>query len=188
MMRAMPGLADEHVMRFLGQHEARRPRQRIEGALRQRQQLRLAVAVGEHREHEEVEPVLDRLVEGVEDPRLVAVAALAREELLGFVAAVAAEVRVQQVDHRPEVPPLFDVDLKEVAQVVHARAPLPEPPLLLDARRLGVPLRHDQAPQLVAEFAGHFLPDRLPEEVAEADAAIVDRIGQEDAPPVLRAA
>ena len=108
-------------MRFLGQHEARRARQRIERAFRQRQQLRLAVAIGEHREHEEVEPVLDRLVERVEDARLVAVAALPREQLLRFVAAVAAEVRVQQVDHRPEVTPFLDVHLKQVAEVVHAR-------------------------------------------------------------------
>ena len=163
------GLADEHVMRFLGQHEARRPRQRIERALRQRHQLRLAVAVGEHGEHEEVEPVVDRLVERFEDARLVAVAALALEQLLGFVAAVAAEVGVQQVDHRPEVTPLFDVHLKQIAEVVHARAALAEQPLLLDAGRLGVALRDDQAPQLIAELARHFLPDRLAEEVAEAD-------------------
>src|SRR6185295_12391217 len=118
--------------------------QRVERALRERQQLRFAVAVGEHREHEEVEPVLDRLVEGVEDARLVAVAALAREQLLGLVAAVAAEVRVQQIDHRPEMTALLDVDLEEIAEVVEARTALPKPPLLLDARRLGVPLRDDQ--------------------------------------------
>ena len=121
------GLADEHVVRFLGQHEPRRARQRIERALRQRHQLRLAVAIGEHREHEEVEPVVDRLVERLEDPRLVAVAALALEQLLGFVAAVAAEVRVQQVDHRPQMTPFLDVHLKQVAQIVQARAALPEP-------------------------------------------------------------
>ena len=184
-MRAMPGLADEHVVRFLRQHEARRARERIERALRQRQQLGLAVAVGEHREHEEVEPVLDRLVEGVEDARLVAVAALPREQLLGFVAAVAAEIRMQQVDHRPEMAALLDVHLEQVAEVVDARAPLPQPPLLLDARRLGVPLRHDQAPQLVPELARHFLPDRLPQEIAKSDPAIVDRIGEENAPAVL---
>ena len=165
------GLADEHVVRFLGQHEPRRARQRIERALRQRQQLRLAVAVGEHREHEEVEPVVDRLVERLEDARLVAVAALALEQLLGFVAAVAAEVRVQQVDHRPEVAAFLDVHLEQVAQVVEARAALPEPALLLDARRLGVALRHDQPAQLVAELARHFLPHRLAEEIAEADRA-----------------
>ena len=180
------GLADEHVVRFLGQHEARRARQRIERALRQRQQLRLAVAVGEHREHEEVEPVVDRLVERVENARLVAVAALPREQVLGLVAAVAAEVRVQQVDHRPQVAAFLDVHLKQVAQVVEARAAMPEPALLLDARRLGVALRDDQPPQLVAELAGHFLPHRLAEEIAEADRAIDDRIGEEDAPAVLR--
>jgi hypothetical protein len=151
----------------------------------QRQQLRLAVAVGEHREHEEVEPVVDRLVEGVENARLVAIAALAREQLLRLVAAVASEVGVQQVDHRPQMPAFFDVDLEQVAQVVQARTALPQPALLLDARRLGVSLRDDQTPQLVAELAGHFLPDRLPEEITEANPAIVHGIGKEDPPSVF---
>ena len=155
------GLADEHVVRLLGQHEARRARQRIERALRERQQLRLAVTIGEHREHEEIEPVVDWLVERVEDPRLVPVAALPREQLLRLVAAVAAEVRVQQVDHRPEMAPFFDVHLKQIAQIVQARTALAEPPLLLHARRLGVPLRHDQPPELIPELAGDLLPDRL---------------------------
>src|SRR5690242_17459735 len=53
------GFANEHVMRFFGQHEARRSGERIERAFRQREQLRLAVTISEHREHEEVEPVLD---------------------------------------------------------------------------------------------------------------------------------
>ena len=43
------GLADEHVVRFLGQHEAAGARQRIEAGLRQRLELHLAVAVGEDR-------------------------------------------------------------------------------------------------------------------------------------------
>src|SRR6185295_11447114 len=66
-----------------------------------------------------------------------------------------------------------------------ARTALPKPPLLLDARRLGVPLRDDQPPQLIAELARHLLPDRLAEEIAEADAAIVNGIGEEDAPAIL---
>ena len=61
-----------------------------------------------------------------------------------------------------------------------------EPPLLLDARRLGVALRDDEPAELIAEFARHFLPHRLSEEVAESDRAIDDRIGQENAPAVLR--
>src|SRR5262249_12585465 len=140
-----------------------------------RHQLRLAVAIGEHREHEEVEPVVDWLVEGFEDARLVTVAALTLEQLLGLVSAVAAEVRGQEVDHRPEVAAFLDVDLKEIAKIVKARTALAEPSLLLDARGLGVALRDDQPAELIAEFAGHFLPDRLAEEVAEADAPIVYR-------------
>jgi hypothetical protein len=57
--------------------------------------------------------------------------------------------------------------------------------LLLHAGRLGVALDDDQAAQLVAEFAGHFLPHRLALEVAKADAAIVRRLGEEDAPAVF---
>ena len=57
MMRPIPGLADEHVVRFFGQHEAAGARQRVEARLRQRMQLHLAVAVGEEGEHEKGEPV-----------------------------------------------------------------------------------------------------------------------------------
>jgi hypothetical protein len=38
----------------------------------------------------------------------------------------------------------LDVHLEQVAQIVEARTALAEPPLLLDARRLGVALRDDQ--------------------------------------------
>ena len=47
------GLADEHMMRFFGQHEAAGARQRIEAGLRQAFQLHLAVAIGEEGEHVE---------------------------------------------------------------------------------------------------------------------------------------
>ena len=183
---AHAALADEHVVRFFGEHEPRRARQRIERAFRQRQQLRLAVAVGEHREGEEVEPGVDRLVEGLEHARRVVVAAAAFEQRLGLLAAVAPEVRVQHVDHGPEMAAFLDVDLEQVAQVVEARAMGAERALLFDAGGLGVALDHDQAAQLVAEFAGHFLPHRLALEVAEADAAIVRRLGQENAPAIFR--
>ena len=135
------GLADEHVMRFFGEHEARRARQRIERAFRQRQQLRLAVAVGEHREGEEVEPGVDRLVERFEHARRVGVPAAPLEQRFGLFAAIAAEVGVQQIDHRPEMPALLDVDLKQVAEVVKARAVRAELALLLDAGGLGVALQ-----------------------------------------------
>jgi hypothetical protein len=145
-----------------------------------------AVAVGEHREHEEVEPVVDRLVERFENARLVAVAALPLEQFLRLVAAVAAEVGMQQVDHRPQCRPFLDVHLKQIPQVVQARTAMAEHPLLLDAGRLGIALRDDQPPQLVAELARHFLPHRLAEEIAEADPAIRRRLGEEDAPAIFR--
>jgi len=63
---------------------------------------------------------------------------VAREQLLGFLAPVAAEVSVEQVDHRPEVAAFLDVDLEEIAQVVQRRAGVAEQALLLDGRRLGV--------------------------------------------------
>ena len=181
----MPRLAHEHVVRFLGEHEARGARERIERALGQREQLRLAVPVREHREGEEVEPGVDGLVEGLEHARRVGVAAAALEQRLGLLAAVAAEVGVQQVDHRPQVTAFFDVHLEQVPQVVQARAVRAELALLLDAGGLGVALDHDEAAKLVAELAWHLLPDGLALEVAEADAAIVGGLGQEDAPAVL---
>ena len=179
-------LADEHVMRFLGQHEARGAGERIERAFGERQQLRLAVPIREHREGEEVEPGVDRLVEGLEHARRVVVAAAALEQRFGFFTAVAAEVRVQHVDHRPEVTALFDVDLEQVAEIVQARAMRAERALLFDAGGLGIALDDDQPPQLVAEFPGDFLPDRLALEVAETNTAIVRGLGEEDAPPVFR--
>jgi hypothetical protein len=49
---------------------------------------------------------------------------------------------MEQVHHRPQMAALFDVHLKQIPQVVETRAPLAQPPLLLDARRFGVALRH----------------------------------------------
>ncbi len=178
-------VADEHVVRFFGQHETGGSRQRIEGAFRQRKQLRLPIAIGEHREREEIEPGLDGRVERLEHPRLVAVAALPLEQLLGLVAAVAAEVRVEQIDHRPEVTALFDVHLKQVPKVVQARTMMAEHPLLLDARRLGIALRDDEAAELVAELARHLLPCGLALELAEVDPAIGRRLREEDPPAVV---
>jgi hypothetical protein len=66
--------ADEHVMRFGSMNRvvgtASPASSDSDGSCD-------SVAIGEHREHEEVEPVVDRFVERVEDSRLVAVAALA---------------------------------------------------------------------------------------------------------------
>ena len=75
---------------------------------------------------------------------LSSVAGVPLEHLVGLVAAVAAEVAVQQVHHRPQVAALLDVDLEQVAQVVQARRGEAQVALLLDRRRLGVALHDDR--------------------------------------------
>ena len=111
-------LADEHVMRFLRQHEAAGARERIEAGLRERLQLHLAVAVGEVGEHEERQPVRRLLVEGAEHARRLLRAGAAAQQIVGLVAPVGAEIFVQQIDHRPEMAAFLDIDLKQVAHVV----------------------------------------------------------------------
>ena len=179
------GGADEHVVGLLLEHEVARPRQRVEARLAQRGQLVLAVAVGEVGEHEERQPVRRRLVEGPEDARLVGVAGVALEHLVRLVAAVAPEVAVQQVHHRPQVPALLDVDLEQVAHVVEARRGEAQGALLLDRRRLGVALDDEEAAQVGPVLARDLLPHRLALVLAEGDAAIGVRLGEEDAPAVV---
>ena len=68
------GLADEHVVRLLREHESARAGEGIKCAFGKALQLVLAVAVGEVGEAEKREPIRHRLVEGGEDARLVRVA------------------------------------------------------------------------------------------------------------------
>ncbi len=183
---AHAALAHEHVVRFLGQHEPARARERIEARFRERRELVLAVAIGEVREHEERQPVRSGLVERAQDARIVGVARAALEQAFRFLAAVAPEVRLQQVHHRPQVPAFLDVHLEEIAQVVQRRAGEPEVALLLDRCRLGVALRDDQAAQVGPMLARHFLPRRLALARAEVHLASGFRGIEEDAPAVLR--
>src|SRR6266511_2847927 len=80
----------------------------------------------------------------------------------------------------------LDVHLKEVAKIVQAGAVCTELTLLLHAGGLGVALQDDEAAQLVAELAGHFLPDRLPLEIAKSNTTIGGGFGEKNAPPILR--
>ena len=180
------GFADEHVMGFLGQHEPAGARQRIEAGLRKALQLHLAVAIGERREHEERQPVGRRLVEGAEHARLVVVARAPLQQLLGLLAPVAAEIFVQEIDHCPEMPPFLDIDLEEVAHVVERGRGLAEMALLLDRSRLSIALDDDQAAQHRAIFAGHFLPGRLAQMLAEIHLAPFFLRRQQDAPTIVR--
>ena len=72
------------------------------------------------------------MIEGFENARLVGIAAASFEQRVGFVATIASEVTVQQVDHGPEMTALFDVYLKQIAQVVKRRTRLAELSLLFD--------------------------------------------------------
>src|ERR1700690_3545457 len=78
-----------------------------------------------------------------------------------LLAAVGAEIFLQQIDHGPEVAPLLHIDLEQVAHVVERGRGLPEIALLLDRSGLGVALDHYQAAQHSAVFAGYFLPSVL---------------------------
>ncbi len=117
---------------LLPQHELHGAAEGVEGALLQGRQLVLAVPVGEVGEHVEAEPVRGGLVERPQDARGVDVAAVALQQVLGLLAAIAAEVGVEQVDHGPQVAALFDVDLEDVAQVVDAGGGVAQVALLLD--------------------------------------------------------
>ena len=179
------GGAHEHVVGLLLEHEVARARQRVEAALPERGQLELAVAVGEVGEEEERQPVRRLLVERAEDARMVGVARVAQQHLVGLVPAVAPEVAVQQVHHRPQVAALLHVHLEEVAHVVEAGRGEAQPALLLHRGRLGVALDHDEPAQVGPVLAGHLRPHRLAQVVAEGDRPVGLGLGQEDAPAVV---
>ena len=103
-------------------------------------------------------------VRSLNAPRMRGLSAIPRaalQERLRLLAAVAAEVGVEQVDHRPEVAALLHVDLEEVAEVVERRAGAAEMALLLDRRGLGVALGDDEATEGAAVLARHLLPRGL---------------------------
>src|SRR4029453_10879353 len=154
------GLAHEHVVGLLGEHEAARAGERVEPALGEAGQLVLAIAVSEEAEHEEGQPVRRLLVEGAEDAGLVGVPRAPLEQRLRLLAPVAAEGRVAEIHHSPEVASLLHVDLEEIAEVVQGRARAPEVPLLLHRGGLGVALGHDEPAQDAAVLAGHPPPRR----------------------------
>ena len=177
--------AHKHMMRLLGKHEPGGSRQGIEAAFAQGDQLVLAVPVREHGEHEEIEPVFDRLVERAQNPGLVGVSAAPLEQLLRFFPAVPAEVFVEQVHHGPEMAAFLHVHLEEISQVVQAGRRVAERSLLLHAGGLGVPLGDDDAPQGVAKFARDLIPHRLSFEITEGDLLIRSGGNHENPPAIL---
>ncbi len=126
------------------------------------------------------------LVERAEHARRIDAAGAAAQQVLGLLAAVAAEIFVQEIDHRPQMAAFLDIDLEQIAHVVERRGGLAEMALLLDRGGLGVALDHDEPPQHGAVFARHVLPGRLAVMAAERDLAVLLRRRQQDAPAVFR--
>src|SRR6185436_18231708 len=103
-----------------------------------------------------------------------------------LLAAVAAEIAVQQVHHRPEMAPFFHVHLIDVAQVVQRRAGHAEHALLFDGGRFGVTLCDDDAAERRSILARYVLPGRTSLVRSEVDLASRDRWREEDAPSIVR--
>src|SRR5580700_2967188 len=110
---------------------------------------------------------------------------MTHEQLLGLLAPLATEERMKEVDHRPEMTALLDIDLEEIAQVVEARRRESEKPLLLHRRGFRIALDDEQALQLGAIFARDLLPRRRPHVLTKGNATVGITVGQEDAPPIL---
>src|SRR4029079_11120684 len=144
------------------------------------------VRSGEEGEHVEGEPVRRRLVEGAEHARLVGVAGAPLQQLLGLLAAIAAEIFLQDVDHGPEMPSFLDIDLQDVAHVVERGRGLAEMALLLDRGRLGVALDDDEPAQHGAVLARDLLPGGLAEMPAEWNLAIRLLGSKQNAPTIFR--
>jgi hypothetical protein len=117
--------------------------------------------------------------------RRIDMAGTAAQQLLRLLAPVGTEMLLQQIDHRPQMPPFLHVHLEQVAQVIEAGRGGAEMALLFDTRRLGVALDHQQPAQHGAVFARHLLPDLLAPVMAEADGPSLHRRGEQDAPFVL---
>src|SRR6266540_60631 len=164
------GRTDEHVVRLFLEHELTGARQRVERRLLERAELVLAVPVGEVGEHEERQPVRSLLVERAQDARRLSAAAVAVQQFLGLLAPVPAEVGVQQVHHRPQMPALLHVDLEEVAQVIQAGCDGAQIPLLFHRRGFGVALDDDQALQVRPVLPRYLLPHRFVLVMSEGDA------------------
>src|SRR2546426_6088239 len=174
------------MVRFFSEHELAGACQRLETRFSQSRKLILAVPISKHREREKIEPVIAGLIKGLENTRLVGIAAATFQQSIRFIATVAAKVTVQQIDHGPQVTAFLDIYLKQIAQVVKGRTSLSQQPLLLDRGGLGVSLRDDDAPQVVAKLARHLLVSRLAIVITEANSGIGLCGFQKDAPAIVR--
>src|SRR6266403_1736944 len=92
---------------------------------------------------------------------------------------------MKQIDHRPEMASFFDVNLKNISQVIEGRAGEAEGFLLFDRSWFGVALRDDYTAQDGPIFAGNVLPSGLAFVAAEVDLAGFIAGLQENAPAIF---
>jgi hypothetical protein len=124
-------------------------------------------------------------VKRAQDAWIVFIAGTSSKQRLGFFAAITSKVFVQQVHHRPQVAALFHIDLKEIAQVVHAGRSQAQVPLLLHRRRLGVALRDDDSAQVGAVFARYISPGFFTFVIAEMNFAVCHAGIHKNAPAIV---
>ena len=111
---------------------------------------------------------------------------MALQHLVCFLAAVAPEMGVQQINHGPQMAAFLDVHLEQVAQIVERRAGPAEVALLFDRSGFGIALGDDQAAQFGAVLARHLVPHRLALVLAEGDLPVLFGRGEKDTPAIFR--
>ena len=137
--------ADKHMVRFFRQHELRRARQRVKTRLGQRRQLEFAVAIRKKRKHVKRQPIAGFLVEGCEDAWVVRVPRPPCQQSFGFFPSITPEIPMKEIHHRPQMPSLLHINLKQVPEVVKRRTSGAQKFLLFHRGRFRVALGHDDS-------------------------------------------
>ncbi len=135
--------------------------------------------------YEKMRALIKVLVKGLQDAGVVFVTAVTLQQSIGFFTAISAKVFVQQIDHGPQVATFFHVNLKQVAQVVHARRCEAQMTLLLNRSWLGIALRHDDAAQVRSVFARHVLPNFFTFVIAKMNLTVLISRIQKHTPTIV---
>src|ERR1044072_986948 len=157
------------MMCLLCQHELTGAGKRFKSRFGKRAQLIFAITVGEHGKAVKVEPVITRLIKGLENSRFIRIATAPLEKIFSLFASITPEIFMQEIDHSPKVATLFDIDLKEISQVIKRRTGVSELTLLFNRGRFGVALSNDDAAKRIAKFTRDFLVGWFTKVVAKAD-------------------
>ena len=111
---------------------------------------------------------------------------MTHQKIFRFLTAIPPKIGMQQIHHRPEMPPFLHIDLEQVPQIKKRRACLPKKALLFYRSWLRIALCYDQTTEDRAIFAGDLLPHRLTKIIAKTDGAVLLLICEKDAPAIFR--